>query len=134
MTSVSQAFCINFAGIASVQFLFGLVESIIGPVYVVITSNSWKYREQPFVMAFWLCGTPACLHFLDQAFGYSHWLTKKERLIAVERVRENQSVGVTQGWSWSQFWEAIRDPQTTFFFVSAVQVSPLGLPGPLANL
>lgn len=50
----------------------------------------------------------------------ARWLTEKERKIAVERVRENQTVSSDSDWKWPQFWEALRDPQTTFFFITAV--------------
>ncbi|KAK2776156.1 transporter C460.05-like protein 3 [Colletotrichum kahawae] len=71
--------CFKFAGIMTVRFFLGLMESIIGPVFVIITSNWWTRPEQAFRTAFWLGGTP-----------------------------------------WDQFWEALRDPQTAFFFVTAM--------------
>lgn len=62
------ALCFNFAGIAAARFFLGLVESIIGPVFVIVTSNWWTRPEQAFRTAFWLGGTPvrviysACFH------------------------------------------------------------------------
>ncbi|KAJ5771892.1 major facilitator superfamily domain-containing protein [Penicillium odoratum] len=151
--------CYNFAGIATVRFFLGLVESIIGPVFIIITSNWWTRSEQAFRTAFWLGGTPignfigglisyglgsvhsslatwkmffvffgslsfafslALGYFMPDNQGNARWLTDKEKLIAIERVRENQTVSASDKWKWSQFWEALRDPQTTFFFVCAV--------------
>ena len=43
---------------AAARFCLGAVESIIGPVFVVITSNWWTRREQALRTAFWLSGTP----------------------------------------------------------------------------
>lgn len=40
------------------RFFLGLVESIIGPVFVIVTGNWWTRREQAFRTAFWLSGTP----------------------------------------------------------------------------
>lgn len=52
------ALCFNFAGIMVVRFFLGFLESINGPVFVIITSNWWTRSEQAFRTAFWLGGTP----------------------------------------------------------------------------
>lgn len=46
------------------RFFLGLVESIIGPVFVIVTGNWWTRREQAFRTAFWLSGTPVSRLFL----------------------------------------------------------------------
>jgi MFS family permease len=53
-----KALCFNFTGIMVARFFLGLVESIIGPVFVIVTSNWWTRPEQAFRTAFWLSGTP----------------------------------------------------------------------------
>lgn len=50
----------------------------------------------------------------------ARWLNERQKHIAIERVRENRTVTADSQWKWSQFWEALRDPQTIFFFVTAV--------------
>ncbi|KAL7949251.1 major facilitator superfamily domain-containing protein [Trichoderma barbatum] len=152
--------CFNFAGIMAARFFLGLIESIIGPVFVIVTSNWWTRPEQAFRTAFWLGGTPIGNFFggiLSYGLGSIHnssiatwkifflffgsfsfafaiilaylmpdnysnarWLTPRERQVARDRVRENQTVSTDNHWKWSQFWEALRDPQTVFFFVTAV--------------
>ncbi|KAJ5106393.1 major facilitator superfamily domain-containing protein [Penicillium angulare] len=151
--------CFNFAGIVAVRLFLGIVESIIGPVFVIVTSNWWTRPEQAFRTAFWLGGTPIGNFFgglisyglgsmhpsfptwklffvffgaLSFAFSLSliflmpdnqsnaRWLNEKEKKIALERVRENQTVSSDNEWKWSQFWEALRDPQTILFFITAV--------------
>ncbi|RKK69402.1 hypothetical protein BFJ69_g12749 [Fusarium oxysporum] len=151
--------CTNFAGIATIRFFLGLCESIIGPVFVIITSNWWTRPEQAFRTAFWLSGTPIGNFFggiLSYALGLIHgsiatwkifflffgslslafsfvlmylmpdnqsnarWLDERQKTIAIERVRENQTVTKDSEWKWHQFWEALRDPQTVFFFVTAM--------------
>lgn len=57
----SVALCFNFAGIAAARFFLGLVESVIGPVFVIVTSNWWTRPEQAFRTAFWLSGTPVSI-------------------------------------------------------------------------
>lgn len=52
------ALCFNFAGIMAVRFFLGLMESITGPVFVIVTSNWWTRPEQAFRTAFWIGGTP----------------------------------------------------------------------------
>lgn len=50
----------------------------------------------------------------------ARWLSERERKVAIERVRENQTVTSNNKWKWDQFWEALRDSQTAFFFVTAM--------------
>jgi ACS family allantoate permease-like MFS transporter len=178
------------------RFFLGLVESIIGPVFVIVTSNWWTRREQAFRTAFWLGGTPVSseavtilafkfrmyshhadrklhwwylnlctriqwvflpssisvlsnavlvngtiatwkifflffgslsfvfslilMYFMPDNQANARWLTERERKVAIERVRENQTVTSDDHWKWKQFWEALRDPQTIFFFTTAV--------------
>ncbi|GJC84708.1 putative transporter C757.13 [Colletotrichum liriopes] len=126
----------------TVRFFLGLMESIIGPVFVIITSNWWTRPEQAFRTAFWLGGTPGpiatwklfFLFFGSLSFAFSfvlmyfmpdnqantRWLSERERKVAIERVRENRTVTSDNHWKWDQFWEALKDPQTTFFFITAV--------------
>lgn len=40
------------------RFFLGIMESITGPIFVVVTSNWWTRNEQSFRTAFWLGGTP----------------------------------------------------------------------------
>ncbi|OAA53988.1 Major facilitator superfamily domain, general substrate transporter [Cordyceps fumosorosea ARSEF 2679] len=151
--------CFNFAGIAVARLCLGLVESIIGPVFVIVTSNWWTRREQAFRTAFWLSGTPIgnfigglltyglgkvhgsistwkifYLFFGSFSFVFglvlaflmpdnqtnARWLDERQKKIAIERVRQNRTVTADDRWKWPQFWEALRDPQTILFFVTAV--------------
>ena len=50
----------------------------------------------------------------------ARWLNERERKIAIERVRANQNVTSEHHWKWNQFWECLKDPQTTLFFVTAM--------------
>ncbi|KAH9227093.1 hypothetical protein K456DRAFT_1730379 [Colletotrichum gloeosporioides 23] len=157
--------CFKFAGIMTVRFFLGLMESIIGPVFVIITSNWWTRPEQAFRTAFWLGGTPVgnflggilsyalgtsqlplhlpwvdrkmedflslfwflelcislvLMYFMSDHQANARWLSERERKVAIERVRENQTVTSNNQWKWDQFWEAPRDPQTVFFFATAM--------------
>jgi MFS family permease len=56
--SGDSAFCTTFAGIMTVRFILGMFESIIGPVFVILTSNWWTRSEQSFRSCVWLSGTP----------------------------------------------------------------------------
>ncbi|CAM1502664.1 Fc.00g074400.m01.CDS01 [Cosmosporella sp. VM-42] len=43
------------------------------------------------------------------------FLTEEERIIAIERIRDNfQGIG-NRVWKWEQFWEAMRDPRTWLY-------------------
>ncbi|EGX93375.1 allantoate permease, putative [Cordyceps militaris CM01] len=151
--------CFNFAGIATARFFLGLVESIIGPVFVIVTSNWWTRQEQASRTAFWLSGTPVG-NFIGGLLTYglgkvhgsiatwkifflffgsfsllfalvvvvlmpdnqtnARWLNQRQKQIAMERVRANQTVTADDKWKWNQFREALRDPQTLLFFVTAM--------------
>ena len=52
--------------------------------------------------------------------GNARWLKPRQRQIAIERVRANQTVSSNHVWSWPQFWEALKDPQTAMFFIVAI--------------
>lgn len=56
--TIYLALCFNFAGIMAARLFLGLLESVIGPVFVIVTSNWWTRPEQAFRTAFWLGGTP----------------------------------------------------------------------------
>ncbi|KAH6900811.1 putative allantoate permease [Thelonectria olida] len=131
-----QPLCFNFGSIMAARFFLGLVEIIIGPVFVIVTSNWWTRREQVFRTAFWLGSTPVSfelipllafvltvmqignfigvngtiatwniffLFFGSLSLAFSLWLSKRERKVAIERVRENQAVTSDDHWKWKQF-------------------------------
>lgn len=52
----------------------------------------------------------------------ARWLNPREQEIAIERVRENQTVTSSHTWKWNQFREALLDPQTILFFITAMYV------------
>ncbi|CAH0051770.1 unnamed protein product, partial [Clonostachys solani] len=146
--SLLTPLCFNFAGIMAVRFFLGFLESINGPVFVIITSNWWTRSEQAFRTAFWLGGTPltvlvhgnietwkifflffggltlvfsvVLMFLMPDTQANAKWLSKEQRAIAHERVRENQTVSEKNQWQWPQFWEALRDPQTILFFITAI--------------
>ena len=67
------ALCYNFAGILVVRLFLGMVESIIGPGFVIVTSNWWTPAEQAFRAAFWLGGTPVSDYSLKPAVFHIRW-------------------------------------------------------------
>lgn len=67
-----KALCSSFAGMATARFFLGAVESIIGPVFVIVTSNWWTRQEQALRTAFWLSGTPVCWERSQKAMLQPH--------------------------------------------------------------
>lgn len=47
------------------------------------------------------------------------FLTDEDKLIAIERLRMNQTGVMSREWRWSHMWESLRDPKT-WFWVSLV--------------
>jgi hypothetical protein len=60
------------------------------------------------------------MFFMPDNQSNARWLNETEKKIAIERIRENQTVSSDNEWKWPQFWEALRDPQTILFFITAV--------------
>ncbi|EIW84898.1 MFS general substrate transporter [Coniophora puteana RWD-64-598 SS2] len=47
------------------------------------------------------------------------FLTPEERILAIERIRENQTGVENKHFKWDQFWETIKDPRTWLFALFA---------------
>ncbi|KAH7361857.1 major facilitator superfamily domain-containing protein [Plectosphaerella cucumerina] len=46
----------------------------------------------------------------------ANFLTDEDKLIAIERLRMNQTGVMSREWRWNHVWESIRDPKTWFWF------------------
>ncbi|KUI53631.1 hypothetical protein VP1G_01042 [Cytospora mali] len=80
---------------------------------------SWKYE---FIIIGCLCSVWGIVMFLclpDSPVTASI-LSERERRIAVERLRENQTGVENKHFKWCQLIEALRDPKTYFFFLFAI--------------
>lgn len=49
------------------------------------------------------------------------FLTERERMIAVERMREVKTGGIHKDFKMNQFWEALRDPRLYLFFFAVLR-------------
>jgi ACS family allantoate permease-like MFS transporter len=49
------------------------------------------------------------------------FLTPRERMIAVERMREVKTGGIHKEFKMSQFWESVRDPRLYLFFFAVLR-------------
>lgn len=51
------------------------------------------------------------------------FLSDEDKLIAIERLRMNQTGVMSREWRWSQMWESIRDPKTWLWFSLVLSIS-----------
>lgn len=65
----------------------------------------------------------------------ARWLSENDRVLAIERVRENRTGIANDHWKWYQFREALLDPATWFIFsVSFLGNVPSGGIGTYGNI
>lgn len=110
----------NGLGIA----LGGLLGYAIGHIRGALPS--WKYE---FIIIGALCSGwgIVLMIFLPDSPVTAHMLSKRERRIAIERLRENQTGVENKTFKMDQVIETLKDPKTYFFFLLAtVQNLPNG--------
>lgn len=61
---------------------------------------------KPHLLRFFLPDSPATAKFLEGP----------DRVIAIERLRDNNMGTETKVWKWYQFWETFRDPKSYLWF------------------
>ncbi|EJD50788.1 MFS general substrate transporter [Auricularia subglabra TFB-10046 SS5] len=102
-------YCANGFGIA----MGGLLGYGIGHINGALTS--WKYE---FLIIGALCCAWSIFLFIfipDSPY-FTHWFTRRERLIIVSRKRHDQHSVDKREWNYSQMIEAFVDPKTYLFF------------------
>ncbi|KAH8693645.1 major facilitator superfamily domain-containing protein [Talaromyces proteolyticus] len=98
--------------------LMGCLSSFaVGEIHNAIAT--WKLFFLLFSSLSFGFSIPLASLLLDNQLN-SRWLNDLEKQTAVATVRQNQIVTAADHWKWPQFWEALRDPQTWFFFATAV--------------
>ncbi|GAM82996.1 hypothetical protein ANO11243_009820 [Dothideomycetidae sp. 11243] len=139
----------NFAGLASVRFLQGMVESIVFPVSSILTVMWWTTEEQPVRVALWFNQLSSVFAgIVSYGIGHSHshlapwrllfltfgaftilwaavlaiflpdspvkcwYMTDREKYIAVQRVRRNNTGIEDKKFKLSQVIECLVDPKT----------------------
>ena len=154
----------NFAGIATVRLVLGILEASVSPAFVLITSQWYTKKEQGTRTSIWFSfngfanvlgglvaygvakGTAGkrdlalsawkilflvwglvtvtvglLFWFLMPDSPLSAWfLSKDERRLAVERIRDNQQGIGNKRFKWCQFREAFTDPQTWALVIFAL--------------
>jgi MFS family permease len=48
----------NFAGLAAIRFILGMLESVVAPSFLLIVAGWYKRSEQPIRQVMWFLGTP----------------------------------------------------------------------------
>ena len=145
----------NYAGAIAIRFFLGVFESAVTPGFALFTSQWYTKKEQGSRTGIWFSfngfaqifggcvaygiavgcrksGTTLCLGitFLwlvpDNQLN-CRWLSKEDRILAIERIRINaQGVG-NKHFKWYQLKEALLDPLSwAFFFYALIADIPNG--------
>lgn len=51
------------------------------------------------------------------------FFTDHEKLVAIERLRANQTGVMSRHWRWPHLWETVRDPKTWLWFALVFSIS-----------
>lgn len=54
--------------------------------------------------------------FLPDSPSTAKFLKGRDRVLAIERLRDNNMGTETKVWKWEQFWETFRDPKSYLWF------------------
>lgn len=110
----------------------GLALLVVGPIAYGLSGvtdsriATWKVLYLVFGIPTVLTGI-ACWFYMPDNQINARFLNRREKLIAIERIRVNfQGIG-SRKWKWSQFFEAFRDPRTyLYMFFSLLMNIPNG--------
>lgn len=100
-----QAAVHSFAGFFAVRFFLGMLEAVVSPAFVLLTSMLWTRKEQSLRSSFWLSvnGVSSIVGAMTAAWGLvvffflpdgphsSRMLSEHERVVAVWRIARNQT-------------------------------------------
>uniref|UniRef100_A0A093XJ86 Putative transporter n=1 Tax=Talaromyces marneffei PM1 TaxID=1077442 RepID=A0A093XJ86_TALMA len=139
----------DFAGLATVRFLMGMLESVVFPICSIFTVMWWTTEEQPIRLAFWFNQLSSVFSGLvSYGIGHTHtslppwrllfivlgaftilwavvvyffmpdspvtcwYLTDREKYVALERVKNNNTGVEDKKIKWYQVRECLTDPKT----------------------
>ena len=107
--TIAYQISLSVAGIFGPLMSFGVGEGIAH-------TNSKIYTYQGiflFLGGVSLAFVPLIWYLLPNSPTTAKFLANgNDRLIAIERIRENNTGTKASKWKWEQFWEAMRDPKT----------------------
>ncbi|KAH9929350.1 MFS general substrate transporter [Fomitopsis serialis] len=135
---LGHAACKNFTGLFIVRFILGMCEGSITAGFMIVSSMFYTRNEQTLRVGYWFLmnGTAqiisgfisfGTLHIKTEGFEPWQWLyfpdspttawflTREERIIAIRRLKENQTGVENKHFKIEQVHEALRDPKTWLF-------------------
>ncbi|KAL2849846.1 major facilitator superfamily domain-containing protein [Aspergillus pseudoustus] len=145
-----MAACTNFQSLLGLRFCLGAFESMIAPSCIAVTQMWWRRGEQTWYVGslftyglghihsntlysyqtiFILCGLLTVLYslivliFMPDSPMEAKFLSEREKVIAVERLRANQMGIISREWRWDHVWETFRDVKTWLWFLLIVSIS-----------
>ena len=105
------------------------VTAIVGSLFTYGLGNINSDVMHHYQIIFLFCGlltvcySAAVLCFMPDSPMNASFLSQRERVIAVERLRANQ-MGVSSGeWRWDHVWETLLDLKTWLWFVAIISIS-----------
>ncbi|CZT19465.1 related to MFS allantoate transporter [Ramularia collo-cygni] len=116
-----QAAAPNFAALAALRALAGAAEAVADPAFMLVTAMWYTRRQQPIRMGLW---------YTANGFGIAlggllgpvtaKGLSQREKQIAVERMREDQTGVENKSFKSYQVYEALCDYKLYLFFLLGI--------------
>ncbi|WZH49367.1 major facilitator superfamily domain-containing protein [Fusarium acuminatum] len=142
LTLTFMAAAHTFRSLLFARFWLGAFEASIAPSFVAITQMFWRRREQPLRMSYWyamngftgvtifvvfgiitVCFSTVLFSLMPDSPAEAKFLDKHDKLIAIERLRMNQTGVMSRQWRWDHFWETIQDLKTWLWFALIFSIS-----------
>ncbi|KAK1750040.1 major facilitator superfamily domain-containing protein [Echria macrotheca] len=105
------------------------ITAIIGSLLTYGLGHIESDRLFKYQIIFLLCGLLTVLYsfivllLMPDSPMEAKYLTEREKLIAVERLRANQMGVASREWRWAHVWETFLDPKTWCWFVAIIAIS-----------
>ncbi|KAF5378995.1 hypothetical protein D9757_009096 [Collybiopsis confluens] len=128
----SHAACTSFGGLFAVRFILGICEGSITAGFMIVSAMFYTRKEQTQRVGYWfLMNGTAQIVLAFVAYGTLHitksnlepwqwFLTPRERVIAIQRIRGNQTGVENKHFKKEQLIEALWEPKTWLFFIFSI--------------
>ncbi|CAG8980775.1 hypothetical protein HYALB_00012875 [Hymenoscyphus albidus] len=131
----------DFKGLLVTRLFLGSFEAAVGPTFLAITAMWWRRSEQTNRNAAWYAMngvTNMVGSLLAWGLGHIHsdtilylpddpitarFLSEDDRLLAIERLRDNQMGVVSTEWKWKHVVESLMDSKSWFWFALIFSIS-----------
>ncbi|KAJ4493308.1 MFS general substrate transporter [Lentinula lateritia] len=128
----SHAACKSFGGLFAARFILGICEGSITAGFMIVSSMFYTRKEQTLRVGYWFLmnGTAQIILafvayvcfwlFFPDSPTNAWFLTPKERALAVNRIKSNQTGVENKHFKKEQMIEVFLEPKTWLFFIFSI--------------